>query len=345
MIKRLRPAMACGAIVMAGCFCSAAQEERPIRVLDRPDRRLKRHKAPVPYLGGVAIFLGSVGAVVAMKLWLGEGPWLDRLRGAGGILAGSTCVFLVGLRDDFRPMRPRTKLLWQAAATAIPIAFGVHIRFIDRPEAAWLLTLLWLVGVTNALNLTDIKDGLCAGLSAIAAAWFWLISSQHGRLNDALMAAAICGACLGLLRLNRAPARIYMGDAGSLFLGFALGSVALGLGVSRQTNLGVVAPLLILGVPLFETFFVMAVRWMQGKPVMQGSPDHIPIRMERMGWSTRAAVAWLWAAGAGLGAAAWLVVQLTWERALLVAGAVGAAALLAAIRLASVRVDPVPPVR
>ena len=308
-------------------------------VLDRPDRRLKRHREPVPYLGGAAIFLAVVSSVVAVKVAVGTGDWPGRMHGVVGLLAGSSVVCLLGLWDDFDPLTPRLKLLVQAAAAAIPIGLGVHIKFIENPWGAVPLTLLWLVGVTNALNLLDIKDGLCAGIAAIAAGWFWLISAQHGRMNDAIVAAAVAGAALGFLKYNRAPARIFMGDTGSLFLGFVLASVAIGQGYSQTTNLAVLAPVLILGVPVFETLFVMAVRRQQGKPMLQGSPDHIPIRLERMGYPMPRAVAILWAAGAGLGGVAYAVVQLNWERALLVCGAVGVLGMLAAIRLASVRVE------
>jgi len=308
-------------------------------VVDRPDKRLKRHRAPVPYLGGIAIFLACLIAVVGVKIWTGEGPWLLRMRGIVGIMAGAGLVFLLGLWDDLKPLGPRTKLAIQAAAAAIPISLEVHIKFIDNPWAAYPLTLVWLVGVTNALNLLDIMDGLAAGVAAVAAGWFWIISAQNGRFNDALTAAALMGAAIGFLRYNRPPARIFMGDAGALFLGFMLAVVAIGQGYSMNTNLGVIAPLLILGVPIFETLFVMAVRHQQGKPVMLGSPDHVPLRLLRLGWSRERALAALCGAGAALGAVAFYVVHTNWERALLVSGVTIMVAMLAAIRLASVRME------
>ncbi len=308
-------------------------------VLDRPDRKLKTHARVTPYLGGVAIFASTVIAVLAVKLAVGEGPWLDRARGVVGMLAGATVVFALGLLDDFRPLRPRPKLLVQALAALVPISLGVHIKFIENPWGAVPLTLIWLVGVTNAFNLLDIMDGLCAGIAAVAALWFWAISAQNGRFNDAVTAAALAGAAIGFLRYNRNPARIFMGDAGSLFIGYLLASVAIGQGYSMNTELGVVAPLLILGVPIFETLFVMAVRRQQGKPVMQGSPDHIPLRLVKLGWTRPGAVQLLWGAGAVLGGLAYAVTQVNWERALLITGAVAFAAMIAAIRLAAVRMD------
>ncbi len=309
-------------------------------VIDHPDRGLKRHKAPTPYLGGVAIYLAVTATVLAAKVSQSGSP-----RGVVGMLAGGTAVFLLGLWDDFAPLGPRFKLLVQAAAAAIPIYFGVHIKFIANPAAAAGLTMFWLVGVTNAFNLLDIKDGLCGGVAAVAAGWFWFIAGTNGRANDALTAAAVAGATLGFLRYNRPPARVFMGDAGSLFLGFILASVAIGQGYSLNANVGVVAPLLILGVPIFETLFVMAVRWQQRKPVLQGSPDHIVLRLIRLGRTPGRAVATLVGAGAVLGGLAWAVASVNWERALLIAGATGVAAFLSAIRLASVDMNRPAPAR
>jgi UDP-GlcNAc:undecaprenyl-phosphate GlcNAc-1-phosphate transferase len=309
-------------------------------VIDRPDKGLKRHRAPTPYFGGVAIYVAAVSAVLAAKAVETGSP-----RGVVGMLAGATVVFLLGLWDDFTPLGPRFKLVVQAMAAAIPIYFGVHIKFIANPAGAAALTMFWLVGVTNAFNLLDIKDGLCGGVAAVAAGWFWLIAGTNGRTNDALTAAALAGAAIGFLRYNLPPARVFMGDAGSLFLGFILASVAIGQGYSLNTNLGVIAPLLILGIPIFETLFVMAVRWQQGKPVLMGSPDHIVLRLIRMGRSPERAVAVLVGAGVVLGVLAWAVTVVNWERALLIGGAVGVAALLAAIRLASVDMSRPAPAR
>ena len=124
-----------------------------------------------------------------------------------------------------------------------------------------------------------------------------------------------------------------------MFLGFILASVAIGQDYSMTTEIAVLAPVLILGVPIFETLFVMAVRRQQGKPILQGSPDHIPIRLERMGYATPRAVAILWGAGAVLGGVAYAVIRINWERALLLCGGVAVLGMLAAIRLASVRVE------
>ena len=307
---------------------------RQFGILDHPNTRLKKHRKPIPYLGGVALFLAFAGAVLAVKLLHAGTP-----RGIVGVMAGATLVFLVGLMDDIRPMKPLTKLLLQIVAASIPIYFGVHIKFIDNPWGHIPLTILWLVGITNAFNLLDVMDGLSSGVAAIAALCFWAVSAQTGRLNDAIMAAAIAGACGGFLFYNRPPARIFMGDAGSLFLGFALAAVAIGEGYSLKTELGVMAPLMILGVPIFETLFLMAIRWQAGKPIMHGSPDHIALRLRKMGFSTGQCLAWLWGAGFILAVLALWMIRLNWERALLIAVTVVFIAFLSAVRLASVKME------
>jgi len=307
---------------------------RRFGIMDHPDKRLKKHRSPTPYLGGLAIFIAFAGAVMAVKLVHAGTP-----RGVVGVMAGATIVFLVGLFDDLRPLRPWQKMGLQILAALVPIYFGVHIKFIDNPWGYIPLTVFWLVGITNAFNLLDVMDGLSSGVAAIAALCFWIISFQTGRLNDAIMAASIAGACAGFLFYNRPSARIFMGDAGSLFLGFSLGAVAIGLGYSQKTELGVMAPLMILGVPIFETLFLIAIRWQAGKPVMHGSPDHIALRLRKMGYSTWKCLAWLWGAGLALSAISMWVIRLNWERALLVAVAVVFLAFLAAVRLASVKME------
>jgi len=301
-------------------------------IVDLPDQKLKKHRRPVPYLGGVAIFVAFAFVIVASKIL-----FTGSIRGIVGITAGATMIFLLGLVDDVRPLRPGTKLLFQVLAALIPIYTGVHIKFIDNPIGNIPLTVFWIVGITNAINLLDISDGLAGGIAFIASCCFWTISLITGRFNDALMAAALAGAVLGFLAYNRPPARIFMGDAGSLFLGFSLATIAMGEGYSLKTELGVIAPLLILGVPIFETFFVMALRWHQGKPLMKGSPDHIPLRLMKLGYSQAAMLGILLSSQLLLGLLAIFMVHLNWERVLLIAVGVAIAAFLSAVRLASVK--------
>jgi len=324
-------------IALAGAYLLtpvAMSLARRFGIMDRPNKKLKKHRNPTPYLGGLAIFLAFAGATMAVKLIHAGTP-----RGVVGVLAGATIVFLVGLFDDIRPLKPWQKMGLQILAASVPIYFGVHIKFIDNPWGNIPLTIFWIVGITNAFNLLDVMDGLSSGVAALAALCFWAISARTGRLNDAILAASIAGACGGFLIHNRPPARVFMGDAGSLFLGFSLAAVAIGEGYSLRTEMGVMAPLMILGVPIFETLFLMAIRWQAGKPVMQGSPDHIALRLRKMGMSTWQCLGWLWGAALGLSLAAFWMIRLNWERALLVCVGVVFIAFLAAVRLASVKMD------
>jgi UDP-GlcNAc:undecaprenyl-phosphate GlcNAc-1-phosphate transferase len=305
-------------------------------IIDRPDRRLKKHTRPVPYLGGLAIFISCVTAVIAAKYVVDGTP-----RGVIGMLAGATMVFGLGLWDDVRPLGPGIKLMFQALAALVPISLGVHIKFIENPWGAIPLTLLWLVGVTNAFNLLDIMDGLCASIALVAALWFWLISGVNGRFNDALTSAALAGSVMGFLWYNRPPARVFMGDAGSLFIGFLMASLAIGQGYSMKSEIGVIAPVLILGFPVFETLFVMTVRCQQGKHPLRGSPDHIPLRLLRMGFTREKVLLVIGLVCAGLGAVAYAMIHMNWERAIVTGMVLAAAAMMAAVRLASVDMNPV----
>ncbi len=288
-------------------------------IVDRPDGRLKGQRDPVPYLGGLAIFLAFLLAI-AFTLHFRD----DVLA---MLLAGSIVVIL-GLVDDLGQIGPWTKLLGQAVAVPVLVKSGIYIKLTFLPVwAALPLSVLWLLATTNAFNLIDIMDGLSAGTAAVAAAALFFVAVWNGRHESATLLAGLCGACLGFLRLNFEPARIYMGDAGSLLLGLLLGALAMNNGYTENNRIAAVAPGLILGVPLFDMLFVMYVRRRRGLPMMVGSPDHVALRLRKWRLTTRQTVLASYAATALLGGAA---------IGMSVVGAVGAATLLAGIVLAAV---------
>ncbi len=159
---------------------------------------------------------------------------------------------------------------------------GVAIKIVFLPPlVAYPLSFLWLLGMTNAFNIIDIMDGLAAGVAAIACFFLFIIAMSSGQTGVAYMILALMGALLGFLRFNFQPARIYLGDAGSLFIGFMLGALGM-VGVYARVNpVAVLAPVLILGVPIFDTLFVMTIRWMRGLNPLKGSPDHFALRLRR----------------------------------------------------------------
>jgi UDP-GlcNAc:undecaprenyl-phosphate/decaprenyl-phosphate GlcNAc-1-phosphate transferase len=190
-------------------------------VVDVPNAR-KVHAAPVPLLGGAAMYAGFMVALVL----LGDRSYVRELV---GIVLGATLVSLFGLADDRWGMHAYLKLGGQLLAGVVLILGGTQVRLFEPAWLNWAITLLWVVGITNALNLLDNMDGLSAGVTTVAAAFFLLLAAMSGQYLVGAMAAALVGACVGFLRYNLNPATIFMGDTGALFLGFLLAALAIKL--------------------------------------------------------------------------------------------------------------------
>ncbi len=265
-------------------------------ITDKPDGKLKTHREPIPYLGGLAIYLAFLLSLALT---------FDFSREVLGLLLAGSIVVILGLLDDLGQLGPWTKLIGQSVAVLVLIKSGIYIKLIFLPE--WLalgLSVLWLLGVTNAFNLIDIMDGLSAGTAAVAALVLFVVAELAGNGASATIALALAGSCLGFLRYNFQPARIYMGDTGSLFIGLMLGALAMDNPYTRYNDLGALCPALILGVPLFDMLFVMYIRWRRGLPVMLGSPDHVALRLRKWRLSTRGTVVTSYVVTALLGIAA-----------------------------------------
>ncbi len=244
-----------------------------IGLVDSPDGALKTHEKAVPYMGGLAVFLAFL---------VGFSPFYELDKEVLAILLGATLIVLLGLLDDMGGLPPMTKLLGQTLAILIVLKAGVAIKIAFLPPVvSYPLSFFWLLGLTNAFNIIDIMDGLSSGVGAIACLFLFLLSYSAEQWGVVLMTTALLGALLGFLRYNSRPAKIYLGDAGSLFIGFMLGALSM-VGVYARTNpVALLAPVLILGVPIFDTLFVMMVRWRRGIPVMWGSQDHFALRLRK----------------------------------------------------------------
>jgi len=192
---------------------------------------------------------------------------------------------------------------------------------------------VWMLAVTNAFNLIDIMDGLSAGTAMVAAVVLLVVADLDGGYFTATILAALAGSCLGFLRHNFEPARIYMGDTGSLFLGLMLGALAMDNAYTHHSRFGALAPALILGVPLFDMLFVMYIRWRRGLPVMLGSPDHVALRLRKWRLSTRQTVLLSYGVTAALGVAALGLTLLPQAGALIILGGVAFLALVAGLCL------------
>ena len=308
------------------------------RWVDEPSSPVKTHKVATPSLGGIAIF--AAFALTLLILRFQTSFPTGTLRSLRGLLAGAACVFLLGLVDDLRKpagLHFKPKFGVQVLATALIMAFGLRIQFVSPEYIAYGLTLLWVVGITNAFNIVDIMDGLSASQAAIAALAFLMISLPSEELYVNFASAALAGAALGFLPWNFSSRyKIFMGDSGSLVLGFVLAAVSLGTRYSDVNVLGVFAPLLILLVPMYDTLFVMVLRMRKGQSPFMGSKDHFALRLEQLGYSRDGIVFMAGACAAFLGVCAFLVTQLTLGWALCVYAIVLAQILLLSEALAKV---------
>jgi UDP-GlcNAc:undecaprenyl-phosphate/decaprenyl-phosphate GlcNAc-1-phosphate transferase len=253
-------------------------------ILDQPGTR-KVHASPMPLLGGVAIYIAFIGALLLFS----GAFYVNQII---GILVGATWVSFLGIWDDWRTLRPAVKLAGQGIAIAILILTGVQVEFLRNPALNILITAAWVVGITNAVNFLDNMDGLSGGVAAIAAGWFLLLSLMNGQILVAPFAAALLGASLGFLVYNFNPARIFMGDAGSLFLGFSLAALGIKLRFPGQPDIVTwMIPVLVLGVPVLDMTLVTISRLRRRvNPWTTAGKDHLSHRLVRLGLSHRQAV-------------------------------------------------------
>ena len=295
-------ALAAFAIVLA-LTPAVGRAARYLRLVDRPAEG-ERARHEIPRLGGIALFFGIFIPSLAFLPLGGE------LR---GVLVGAGVATTVGAIDDFRGLNWWQKLGGQVLAAAIPTFFGVWIQRFTFPVVgvhevpAWVgipLTIVAIVAVMNMVNFLDGLDGLAAGVCAISGATFTIIELSLGRIGAAVLAAIVCGACLGFLRHNFYPARIFMGDSGALLLGYTLAAISV-QGLLKTAALApLLLPLLVLAVPVLDTSFVVAKRLRSGQPIYVADARHLHHRFMRLGYSQRRAVIYLWAWCGALAAAA-----------------------------------------
>jgi UDP-GlcNAc:undecaprenyl-phosphate GlcNAc-1-phosphate transferase len=276
---------------------------RLLGAVDQPaGRRLNRR--PIPRLGGLAIFLGILVPALAFLKLTGE------MR---GIVIGAAVACVVGAVDDFRGLAPAPKLAGQILAAAIPTTFGVgvdHFTFpfvgvVDLPNAVGVpLTVVWIVGVMNMVNFLDGLDGLASGVCAIAGGSFAVLALSLDKIDAAILSAIVAGACVGFLRHNFFPARIFMGDSGALVLGYTLATVSVAGLLKTASTVVLFLPLLVLAVPIIDTSFVVAKRMKYGRPVYTADRSHLHHRFVNIGFSQRRAALTMWAWCGTLAAAA-----------------------------------------
>jgi len=315
-------------ILTAGCKTLAHR----LQAFDVP-RADRWGREPVPVLGGVAIFL----AVLIPNLFFFS--TLDAPMRI--LLAGGSVIFILGLVDDFRPLEPRTKLAVQVLVAAVVVGLGLQLRLTSYPLLNVTISLVWLVGIINAFNLLDNMDGLAAGIAVIAGGFRLVLFLLDGNGPEAFMAVILIGATAGFLVFNRHPASIYMGDAGSLFVGFYLAGLSL-IGdwpYSRGIASVLVVPVLILLVPIFETALVTVTRRLTHRRISQGGRDHASHRLVLLGLSEQGAVMLLYAVALGSGFLALLSYRYGLSRTAVLIVFLGLGLVMLGVRLAAVGPD------
>lgn len=297
------------------------------------------HLTPVPLLGGAAIY----GSFVVSLLLFGDRFYVRELV---GILLGATLISLFGLADDGWGLGAVAKLCGQALAGAVLVIGGTQVQLFPLPWLNWVLTVLWMVTITNALNFLDNMDGLSGGVATIAAAFFLLLAAMNTprQVLVGAMAAALIGACIGFLRYNFNPATIFMGDAGSLFIGFVLAALAIKLRFLGNTPLVTwMVPVCVLGLPIFDMALVVVARLRRGvNPFTTAGKDHLSHRLHVLGMTKREAVLTCYLLAGAYGMAGVYLTQARLVEAYVVAGMVVAASIAGIIWLERVCPSGVP---
>ena len=278
-----------------------------------PDPR-KVHRTPTPQWGGLAIGAAFfIAATASFFLFENLQLQLDprTRRQLLGLAAGGGLMLILGMVDDRFNIPAKAKLAGQLVIAAILIQSGVAITFLTipfmglvylPPWISWGISLLWIVGLTNAINLLDGLDGLLAGVSTIFALLFFIVALAKGQVVVAIMMMALAGACMGFLRYNYNPASIFMGDTGSLFLGVMFSGLSIMGALKVTTTAAIFTPILILGLPIFDTSFAIVRRFAAGRPIFSADREHVHHQLLARGMSVRQAVVLIYAVCCTLGA-------------------------------------------
>jgi UDP-GlcNAc:undecaprenyl-phosphate/decaprenyl-phosphate GlcNAc-1-phosphate transferase len=242
-------------------------------ILDYPNGILKRQNKPVPYMGGVIIYFSFIAPVGLLF------PFNKELL---GILFAGSLLMVVGLFDDFKAITPGIKFLFQMVATYILIKSGIYINlFLLPPWLNAVLSFIWILTVINAFNIIDIVDGLASSVGVLTALTIFVISLYNDNFLISILSLSLAAALLGFLKFNWEPARIYLGDAGSMFIGMVIGSLVIMGDYSKYNDLAFISGILILSVPLFDLVYVIILRLLKGKNPFFGSSDHFTLRLKK----------------------------------------------------------------
>jgi UDP-GlcNAc:undecaprenyl-phosphate GlcNAc-1-phosphate transferase len=244
-------------------------------LMDVPDGQLKTHRAPIPYMGGVIIYFAFISPASLL-------PMLNFSPELLGILFAGSILMIVGLFDDLKALSPSIKFIFQIIATYILIKSGIRINLLILPD--WLNTILsffWILSIINAMNIIDILDGFAASVGALASLTIFVISLCNGNFTVSILSLSLGAALLGFLKFNWEPAKIYLGDAGSMVVGLIIGSLTIMVDYTTHNDLAFLSGFLLLAIPIFDLTYVMLLRVLKGKSPFFGSPDHFALRLRK----------------------------------------------------------------
>ncbi|MFC1546446.1 glycosyltransferase family 4 protein [bacterium] len=306
-------------------------------ILDHPDSPVKTHEKPTPYLGGIAIWLGFTLSLLAVRFFTNfETGTLRNLR---GIFVAGLIILLIGLYDDLMDLHFKKKFGWQLVAATVLIIFDMKIKFVQPSYLGIIFTYFWIIAIVNAFNLIDIMDGLSCGVAVIAALAFFFINAPGESLYVNFAAIALAGACLGFLPFNWPKAKMFMGDTGSMFIGLVLASLSLGSNYTVNNNISVFTPIVVLGIAIYDTLYIIHKRIEQNKPIFLGSKDHFALRLGKMGWSTKKILFVTYTIALLCGVLSYLITRADVEYAVILYISVLAAGILIAAFLGRVNMD------
>jgi UDP-GlcNAc:undecaprenyl-phosphate GlcNAc-1-phosphate transferase len=290
---------------------------KKLGAIDKPDGKRKIHTRPIPRLGGVAIFIGIFTGVLggAGYLFLKHQAILLDPKNLIGIFIGSSFILLLGIADDFFSLKPAEKYLGQIAGSFLAIFFGFTISFLNLPTGGTLVlgywsipaTIFWITAMINIMNFIDGLDGLAAGVAAIAGTSFLAYLLLKQSVTLALIVSALVGSTLAFLRYNFYPAKIFMGDSGSMLLGYLFGVISVNGVVKSLSAFSLLVPIVIMGVPVIDTFLAILRRASAGRPITEADSKHIHHSLLHRGFGHRGAVILIYFWSAALAVAGYVV--------------------------------------
>lgn len=283
-----------------------------IGAVDIPKDGRRMHTTAMPRFGGLAIFTGTT---VSLVIYAGDNEKIVP------VIIGGVLIYMLGVVDDLKNLNSKVKFAVQLLVAVLMYYMGLRIQFISNyfgsgalyfgDVVCFIVTVVWIVGITNTINLIDGLDGLAAGSAAIASLCIAYVAYIHGNEYGMMIVCvammAVAGGALGFLPFNFYPAKIFMGDGGSLFLGFMMATLSVVGPLKRSTVIAIVVPVIVLGIPIFDTFFAIIRRVINRKPIMEADKQHLHHKLMESGYGQRRAVLMLYGISAIMGMAAVLV--------------------------------------